>query len=587
MWAPWRGEPPVAPQRLLVELGADVSLLAEPGGATALSRDGRVLAFVAQATPTAPAQLYVRRLEDLQAQALAGTEGAFAPFFSPEGDWIAFFAAGKLKKVSVAGGAVVTLSDVRSARGGSWAEDGTITFTPDIAPGLSLTRVSAAGGKPESLAATPLDDEVTQRWPQVLPGGDALLYTSHNDTRNFDAANLVVRPLRTGEPRIVLRGGYSGRYVSSGHLVYIREGTLLAVPFDIERLETTGPPVPAVEGVAAISRAGGAHFSISDGGTLAYVPGQGVSEQPIMWMDRAGKTSILGQTAEAWQNPQFAPHGRSLALQIGSDRPDVWVYDLARETLSPVTRDPDVDQKPVWTPDSQRITFSSQRDGTLRANLYWQRADSTGEAQRLTTSSNNQMPGSWHPTGRWLAFSGLRRAQGGHHPRNGRRAGHRPRAGQLAARARRRQHPARRRRRQGAHRLRHAVGLRQRRVDRRAHQAGRCSGSASRPARPCSSSTDDDFRKHNLHQLLRHHGPAQKLAHRVFRWMMDTIEYHPGRQGAEAGDLLQPAPRRRRDQHGGHADPPGRRRARGAHRLHDQRQHRRVRSRRRAAWPTW
>jgi eukaryotic-like serine/threonine-protein kinase len=402
-WAPWRGAAPPSPHRLLVEVGADVTLLAEPGGATALSRDGRVLVFAAQATPAAPAQLYVRRLEDLQARVLAGTDGAFAPFFSPNGEWIAFFAGGKLKKVLVAGGAVVTLCDVMSARGGSWGEDGFITFTPDIAPGLTLLRVSDVGGNPEPLAAL-LDGEVTQRWPQILPGRNAVLYTSHNDARNFDEANLVVRPL-SGEPKIVLRGGYSGRYLASGHLVFIREGTLLAAPFDIGRLQTTGPPVPAVEGVAAISRAGGAHFSISDEGTLVYVAGQGVREQRIHWMDRSGATGLLGRPTEAWANPQFAPDGRSLALEIGSDRPDVWIYDLERETFSRLTSHAEVDQKPIWSPDGRRIAFASQRAETLRSNLYWQRADGTEEAQRLTSGPNNQIPGSWHRTGMWLAFS--------------------------------------------------------------------------------------------------------------------------------------------------------------------------------------
>ena len=173
-----------------------------------------------------------------------------------------------------------------------------------------------------------------------------------------------------------------------------------------------------------------------------------------------------------------------------------------------------------------------------------------------------------------------RRAQSRRHSRSGRRPRHAARAGQLPPRARRRHAAARRGRRQQAHRHDHALAARARSNGPTRSSSGPCSGCANRSGKALLKLDDDDFRKHNLHQLLRHHGPAQSVAHRVFRWMMDTIEYHPAGREHEAGDLLQPAPRRRRDQHGRHADPPGRRRARGARRLHDQRQHRRVRPRR-------
>src|SRR4029077_14890718 len=171
---------------------------------------------------------------------LSGTDGAANPFFSPDGQWIAFFAGAKLKKVSVAGGAPLTLCDAAAGRGGSWGEDGTIVFEPAASPSTMLLRVSAAGGKPEPFT-TLADVESTQRYPQVLPGGKAVLYMSRNSTGGqYDDANLVVQQLPTGARRIVQRGAYYGRYVPSGHLVYIHEGTLFAVPFDLDRLEVTG-----------------------------------------------------------------------------------------------------------------------------------------------------------------------------------------------------------------------------------------------------------------------------------------------------------------------------------------------------------
>jgi serine/threonine-protein kinase len=406
LWAPWRAAPePATPVRLSVELGADASLAVDFGPAATLSPDGAVLAFVATKSTGGPRQLYVRRLDQLAASPLSGTEDAASPFFSPDGQWIAFFAGGKLKKFSVTGGAAATLCDAPDGRGGgTWAENGTIVFLAEGSGGESLLRVSSAGGTPEAL--TPLDPpERTQRWPQVLPGGKAVLYTGHIVKTEFENANLVVQPLPKGIRKVVQRGGYHGRYLRSGHLVFIREGTLLAAPFDLDRLELTGPPVPALEGVTANSANGGAQFAFSGNGTLIYMPGQSAGfSAPIHWMDREGKTTPLRAAPANWGNIFFSPDGRRLAMQIhDGSQSDVWVYEWERDTLTRLTFDATNDRKPVWTTDGGRIVFLSRRaDNT--ANLYWQQANGTGEAERLTESKNPQVPASWHPSGKFLAF---------------------------------------------------------------------------------------------------------------------------------------------------------------------------------------
>ena len=412
LWAPWQTVTPRAPLRLTADLGADASLATAAirntniGTSVVLSPDGALFAFVAQRTSAAAPELYVRRLEQLQATALAGTEGAASPFFSPDSQWIAFFAQGKLKKVAVTGGPVVTLCDATNGRGGSWGEDGTIVFTPSTADsGLFLWRVSSGGGKPEPLTK-PGVEEATQRWPQVLPGGKAVLYTGQGGVGNYEGANLVVQPLPAGPRKIVHRGGYYGRYLPSGHLVYIHDGTLFAAPFDVVRLEMTGQPVSALEGVASNPSTGAAQFAVSDTGTIVYLPGRSTSGPvPIQLMDREGKTTLLRDTPAIWSSPAFAPDGRRLAMDIsdGQQR-DVWVYEWTGDTLSRLTTDSSDDRKPVWTPDGRRIVFSSSRDGGI-FNLYWQRTDGTGEIQRLTNSRNHQMPGSWHPSGKFFAFS--------------------------------------------------------------------------------------------------------------------------------------------------------------------------------------
>jgi serine/threonine-protein kinase len=408
LWAPWRKTTrPLASLRLSAYLGANVLLVNNANSADAiLSPDGDVLAFVAGRESGVGSQMYLRPLNREQATPLSGTDDAYGPFFSPDGQWIAFFSGGKLKKIGVSGGAVITLCDAPAARGGVWADDGSIVLSPDVStvPNVTLQRVSSAGGKPESLIPL-VAGETTQRYPQVLPGGHSVLFTSSNTVGAFDDANLVVVTLPTGTRKVVQRGGYQGRYLSSGHLIYVHQGTLFAVPFDLGRLEVTGQPVSVLEGIASNSISGGTELAVSASGTLVYVPGQSTSgRSPVHWLDRKGKTTLLRATLANWSNLQFAPDGRRLALEIVDGQDDIWIYDLERDTLNRLTSDPASDRKPVWTPDGRRIAFASTRADGSTPNLYWQRADGTGVPQRITESKNLQLPGSWHPGGKVLAF---------------------------------------------------------------------------------------------------------------------------------------------------------------------------------------
>jgi serine/threonine-protein kinase len=400
LWAPWRTRVPAGrPMRLSVELGSDASLDTAGGAAAVLSPDGGTLVFVARTAASEPSRLYLRRLEDSEARALAGTEGARDPFFSPDGHWIAFFAGGKLKKMALSGGSPVSLCDAPNARGGSWSEDGTIVFAPTPASGLS--RISAAGGAPETLT-TPDVSEGSHRWPQVLPGGKAVLFTSGSGG-NFEEASLVIQPLPGGERKVVLKGGYHGRFVSSGHILYVHEGTLFAVPFDPARLRPIGQPVPAVQEVASYYVSGGAQFSAARG-TLVWLPGANIStEVPIQWLDREGRLEPLRTAPADFNNIRFSPDGRRIAADIrrGGQR-HVWVYEWERDALSRVTFEGD-NAFPMWTPDGRRIAFRSTAGGD---GILWQRADGTGAPERLI-ESRAPRPTSWHPSGKFLAFNEL------------------------------------------------------------------------------------------------------------------------------------------------------------------------------------
>jgi serine/threonine-protein kinase len=204
-----------------------------------------------------------------------------------------------------------------------------------------------------------------------------------------------------------VQGGYHGRYLPSGHLVYIREGTLFAAAFDLDRLEVTGEAVPVLEGVMSSSGFAGAQFAHSDGGALVYLPGGSVdAEFSIHWMDSAGKTEPLRDVPSAYGDLRFSPDGRRLAVDLrDGSQSDVWVYEWGRDTFSRLTFDPGEDTMPVWTPDGRRIAFASRRADKGTTNLYWQWADGTGDAERLTESKNMQYPASWHPSGKFLAFT--------------------------------------------------------------------------------------------------------------------------------------------------------------------------------------
>jgi len=262
------------------------------------------------------------------------------------------------------------------------------------------------------------DGEIGHRWPQLLAGGTAVLYTANGNSGGgaYDAANIVVQALPNGPRTILQRGGYHGRYVPSGlnsskrgerergHLVYVHDGSLFAMPVDLARMAIIGPTVRALDGVTSNAGSGSAQFAVSAIGTLVYRPGQSTDAgSPIQWIDQQSRLATLRLTPTNWSNLRFAPDGHQLAFQMTSTGPPaVWTYDWARDALTRLTPSTRLNMKPVWTPDSRRIVFAATQLTT--PNLYWQRADGTGEAQRLTDSVNAQLPASWHPSGKFLAF---------------------------------------------------------------------------------------------------------------------------------------------------------------------------------------
>ena len=404
MWAPWRTAPAPGPAtRLTAEPGAQITLALGGNSETVLlSPNGRLLVLVGSPRSGDRSRLYLRPLDQLSAAPVPGTEGARNPFFSPDSRWIGFFADGKLKKIPVCGGAPVAVADAPDDRGGSWADNGWIAFSPRSGE-LPLYRVSADGGTAEPLTTLERGD-ITHRWPQVLPGGAAVLYTASKATGDYEEADIVVRSIGTGQTRIVHHGGYHARYLPTRHLIYVSQGTLFAVPFDVERFEITGQASPVLSGFVTTPGTAAAQVAFSQDGTLVYVPGANARDlSSLAWLGRDGSTKPLrGEPADYRPSFRFSPDGDRLALTIASQRPDIWIFEWGREVLSRLTSNQSLDVDPLWTPDGRRITFRSARDGV--DNLYWQPADGDGEPQRLTVSKIPQFPTSWHPSGKVLAY---------------------------------------------------------------------------------------------------------------------------------------------------------------------------------------
>jgi eukaryotic-like serine/threonine-protein kinase len=370
----------------------------DSGPAVALSPDGTRLAYVARQGGTQ--QLYLRAMDSLDAKPIPGTEGAINPFFSPDDQWVGFFAGGKLKKVSVSGGAALSLANAALPVGASWGSQGMIAFAPTNVS--LLQQVPDAGGAPQLLTRFEKGD-VSHRWPEFLPGGKAVLFADGNNGANFINSQVAVQSVGTGERRNLVQGGMNPRYAPSGHLLYVQGGSLIAMPFDPQRLMATGAAVPVVEGVLQSPVSGAAQYSMSAMGSLVYIQGGTQSSQrKLVWVSRNGAEQPLAAPAHAYFLPRLSPDGRRVAVSIQEQEAQVWLYDLSRETLTRLTFEGSVNQNSIWTRDGKRIAFLSNKEGPL--NIFWQLADGSGGLERLTTSEYTQVPDSWSPDGQLLAF---------------------------------------------------------------------------------------------------------------------------------------------------------------------------------------
>jgi hypothetical protein len=394
------GRAPVGPAPLPVQFSvtfADGERLGAPDlAAAAMSPDGRLVTYVVERGSAT--QLLLRRLDELAPVPVPATANALSPFFSPDSQWIGFFADGKLKKVPVAGGPAVTICDAGGGFGATWGDDGTIVFAPEA--GSALQRVSGTGGEPAR--ATTLDvarGEFSHRWPEFLPGSSQVLFTV-GTVGEWDEAEIAVQSLATGQRTTLVKGGTHPHYLAGGFLAYTHGGAVWAAPLDLRRLTLTGPAARVIDGVAA-SVDGAAPFAVSPAGTSVHLRASPGAAARRLIMVEGSEITPLAASAHRYVTPRLSPDGRRVLVGVADESEHIWSYDLRTSTLTQITLDA-ANRSPIWTADGLRATFASNRNGAM--NLFVAPADGRGSAERLTTSDALQLAGSWSPDGTVLAF---------------------------------------------------------------------------------------------------------------------------------------------------------------------------------------
>jgi Tol biopolymer transport system component/predicted Ser/Thr protein kinase len=404
LWAPWRA--PVQPDerplvRLEIDLGSEVSLptmVAPTPSSVAISPDATRFVYVASVSG-GPPQLYIRRLDQPTATALAGTEGGNFPFFSPDGKWVAFHDRRGIKKIPVEGGAILPLMETTIFAGADWTEGDLIVGS---GLGQGVLRSPSSGGAHTSIL-DPVREERFYASPQLLPGGKDLLVTVYGSPPSLDRAFVDVVSLADRSRKTIVRGGTAARYLPSGHLVYTNRSTMFAVPFDLDARETRGTAVPVLNEVAYDPAAGMPQFAISRDGTLVYrrhtASGSGAGS--LAWVGATGNPRALQpKPAQYAGTARLSPDGKKVSVVIrdGASQ-DLWVYDIERDAMTRLTYGTEAFASAVWSRDGRYIVFGSIGNG-----LFWVRADGGGQPQQFVASKSIAFPFSFSPDGTRLAY---------------------------------------------------------------------------------------------------------------------------------------------------------------------------------------
>ncbi len=395
-------QPTAAPDyptvRLVMTFPADASSSFASEDRAALSPDGRRLVYSAEVNGTR--YLFLRELDQLETRTLPGTEGAGGPFFSPDGQWIGFFAGNRLRKLHLGGGKPITLCEAQTSAG-CWGPEGMIFFARSWSEGL--WKINAAGGEPIRVTVPNSEaGEYAHMWPEILPGGEAVLFTIWHTSINDSRVAVLSR--KSGEQRCLVTGGTYGRYSPTGHLLYAQSGTLIAVPFDPATLTIGEPHTPVLENLSHDDGSGYADFSVSQNGLLCYARGTDwLIERRLVWVDRQGNIEPLSLPPGSYAEPCLSPDEKRLALtkhEGGSY--NLWVHEFGSGTTRQLTFESS-NFGPIWSPDGDWLAFTSFRHGPF--TIFRVPVDRHQPEQLLHRPAVDEVAGAWSPDGKHLLFT--------------------------------------------------------------------------------------------------------------------------------------------------------------------------------------
>jgi serine/threonine protein kinase len=372
-----------------------------------IAPNGHTVAMVGYLESARKSVVWLYDVGSLEPRALSGTEGGNFPFWSPDGKSLGFFADGKLKKLDVAGGPVQTLCDARSGRGGTWNKDGVILFTPSGQMTGGLQRISASGGTAISIAAPQNSaGEASQRWPMFLPDGKHYLFLSSTITRTSDSDGIYVGQLDSTETHLVVKTTANAAYAAPGYLLFCRQETLFAQPFDLNRFQLTGEPIAVAAAPEYFPRILRRLFAVSDTGLLIMQKNGGIALSRLVWFDRKGVEVGSVGNPDAYSNLFLAPNGQSVAVDKtdpGNQNTEIWTYDLRGESPKRVTFDAALDAVPVWDPSGSRLIFTSTRQHIF--DLYQKNADGAQEEKLMLHTEVDKYPNSWSRDGKNILYA--------------------------------------------------------------------------------------------------------------------------------------------------------------------------------------
>jgi serine/threonine-protein kinase len=398
---------PLLGSRWALAIPEAMTLSREDFPQVAISRDGS-LQIVVVADETLTPRLLLRRSDEFEPRILPETERAVAPFLSPDGAWVGFFRDNAMLKMPIVGGPATRLADATpGTRGASWSSDGFIYFSPNATTPIS--RVSENGGHVEPVTELDLArNERTHRWPEVLPGNHAVLFTcdTQASTEYYDDARIEAVRVSDGVRRVLVEGSSQARYAPSGHLVFARGGSLYAVRFDADSLEVNGSPVEVAQGVTTFVGSGAVQFALAQSGASLWAPGAAVAGYQTVWVDREGIESPAPIPPAPYYELALSPDGRKVALVGGQGGvSDLWVADLERGALTRLTFG-GVVTNPLWTPDGTRVAYGTftRNSGEDVWQIVWKRADGSREAETLISDDQVLIPNAFTPDGRTLLY---------------------------------------------------------------------------------------------------------------------------------------------------------------------------------------